>query len=265
MGLEVSSKIKKRVRVAIPFPLLVERYLPLVLQEGIQPEIGLDHQALDLFPRAEFERVAQVLGEAGIKPTVHAPFCDLSPGAFDALIRRVSLERLHLSLELAQAFQAEVMVFHSGYHPGYHRERYKPWQKFLSQGLEDLVKKAEDLGVPLALENVFEPTPEFLTPVVEAIDSPFLGYCFDPGHALAFAHSSWSPWLKAFQQRLLEIHIHDNDGSWDQHLVPGKGKIPFEEIFTFLREKGLTPALTYEAHREEDVIPGLLYLEGLLF
>lgn len=265
MKQSVSPEVKKRVRVAIPFPMLVERYLPLVLQERIQPEVGLDHQALDLFPRGEFKRVAQELLAAGISVSVHAPFCDLSPGAFDSLVRRASLERLLLALEIAQDFQAEVLVFHSGYHPGYHRERQKAWQGIFRQALEEIAARAEKFRLRVALENVFEPSPDLFTPLVESIDSPYLGYCFDAGHALAFAQSNWRPWLEAFQKRLFELHLHDNDGSWDQHLVPGKGVIPFPEIFAYLRERGLSPALTYEAHREEDVLPGLAYLERLLF
>lgn len=262
--MEALERIKKRVRVAVPFPMLVERYLPLVLEEGIVPEVGLDHQALDRFPPSEFERVAKILRENGIRPTVHAPFCDLSPGAFDGLVREASLRRLEEALEVARFFEPEVVVLHSGYHPGYHKERQSAWQELLRPGLERLVKRAEGLGLRLALENVFEPYPELLTQVVEAIDSPALGYCFDAGHALAFARSSWEPWLSAFKGRLFELHVHDNDGSWDDHLVPGRGKIPFPEIFAFLRKEGLSPAITYEAHREEDVLPGLAYLASLL-
>ncbi len=266
MGSEVrvSSEIKKRVRIAIPFPMLKGRYLPVVLEEGIVPEIGLDHQALDLFSPEDFQEAARMLQEAGIRPTVHAPFCDLSPGAFDREVRRASLKRLKEALEIARLFAPEVVVFHSGYHPGYHRERQEAWQELFRPGLRELVALAENLGLKLALENVFEPSPSLLTTLVEEMNSPALGYCFDAGHALAFAKSEWVPWLEAFKGRLFEIHVHDNDGTWDDHLVPGQGKIPFPEIFSFLEAEGLAPVITYEAHREEDVLPGLVYLERIL-
>ncbi|RUM89374.1 MAG: sugar phosphate isomerase/epimerase, partial [Thermodesulfatator sp.] len=47
-------------------------------------------------------------------------------------------------------------------------------------------------------------------------------------------------------------------------LALGKGSIPFPEILAFVKEKGLRPLLTLEAHREEDVEPGLAYLQNLL-
>ncbi len=258
------EKIKKIVHIALPFPMLIEKYWPRVREEGLSLEVGLDHQTLDRYRLKDIRSMAQKLLKAGIACTVHAPFSDLSPGAFDLLVRRASVRRLEQGLRAARYFRPQVVVLHSGYHPGYHRERISEWQKMVVEGLKRLVEIAERYELRLALENVFEPEPQVLTKIVEEINSPYLGYCFDAGHAFAFAKSSWQPWLEAFRGRLFEMHLHDNDGSWDDHLPPGQGKIPFLSIFQFLKEHHLRPSFTFEAHREEDVWPGLVYLAEAL-
>ncbi len=262
MEIEALEEIKTKVHLALPFTMF-EKYLPRVLEWGLSLEVGLDHQALDLYRIRDFRHAASLLKRQKIKCTVHAPFCDISPGAFDGLVRRASIKRLQEALRVARYFEPEVVVFHSGYHPGYHRERKEAWLDLVKAGIAEVLALAEKWGLCLALENVFESAAALLTNIVEEINSPFLGYCFDAGHAFAFAKSSWRPWLEAFEERLLELHVHDNEGHWDDHLPPGRGKIPFEEIFKFLVEKGRRPVVTFEAHREEDVLPGYLYLKEL--
>ncbi len=261
--MEKTRPIKGYVHLALPFTMF-PRYLDKALEAQLFLEVGLDHQALDLFKAKDFRKAAKIIHKRNLGCSVHAPFTDLSLGALDALISRTSLKRLRQALKVASYFRPKTIVIHSGYHPGYHRERLKEWQQRLQEGLEALLYEAERLDLYLALENVFEPDPSFLTSVVEKIASPHLGYCFDAGHALAFAKSPWQPWLEAFTPRLFELHIHDNNGDWDAHLPPGKGKIPFLEIFTYLKDKNLCPLLTFEAHREEDVLPGLALIAQML-
>ncbi len=261
---EILTLIKKLVHVTIPFPLLVEKYLFRILEEKISIEIGFDHGTFDKYQIKDIRYVARKLQKAEISCTIHAPYCDLSPAAFDKLIQKASLKRLEKALRAARYFEPKVVVLHLGYHPGYHRERVSEWQNLAKEALEYLLEKAIKFDLKLAVENVFEPRPEVLTGIVEKINSPILGYCFDPGHCYAFAKSSWQPWLEAFSNRIFELHIHDNNGDWDDHLCPGQGSIPFMEIFEFLSTRHLKPVFTLEAHREEDVLPGLTYLASVL-
>ncbi len=258
----LSAATKRRVHLALPF-VMFGSYLEKALSLGLSLEVGLDHQALDLFGARDFKKVAQRLKKASVPLTVHAPFCDLSPGAFDSRVRKASIRRLKEAFRVASYFEPQVVVIHTGYHPGYHRERKDKWLELAKRGFEELAVEAQAFGLRLAVENVFEPGPELITQIVEHLASPSVGYCFDAGHAYAFAKTDWKPWLLAFRKRLFEMHVHDNDGSWDDHLPPGRGKIPFKEIFSFLAKERLTPVVTFEAHREEDVIPGLLYLQEI--
>jgi len=251
-----------KVFISVPFGLLLERYLPLVKERRLPIEVSLDQEAMDRFHFAEFKAVAEELKGAGVACNVHAPFCDLSPGAMDSLVREASLRRLREALRIAVLFDPVTVVIHSGYHPGYHREIVAKWQAKVIEGLKDLLQEAQGLSLRLALENVFEPRAEVLKPIFEAL--PELTWCFDPGHALAFAKTDWQAWLPELYPYLSEIHLHDNCGHWDDHLALGRGKIPFPQIFEFLFKKDLRPVLTIEAHAEEAVEPSLKYLENLI-
>ncbi|HFC98041.1 MAG TPA: sugar phosphate isomerase/epimerase [Thermosulfurimonas dismutans] len=251
-----------QIFVSIPFDLLVQKYLPLVREKGLWVEVSLDREALDTYRFEDFRRVAEELHQAGVRCNVHAPFCDLSPGALDSLVREASVRRLREALRIALLFDPRTVVFHSGYHPGYHREQVPRWQERLHRSLEILLAEAGELGLTLALENVFEPSAEVLLPLFEA--HPGLTWCFDPGHAQAFARTHWKDWLPRLYPYLSEIHLHDNRGDWDEHLALGEGTIPFPEILGFVYDRGLAPVLTLEAHAEEAVAPSLRYLRELL-
>ena len=121
-----------------------------------------------------------------------------------------------------------------------------------------LPSKLKDLNTVVMLENVYEFGPEFLKDLFQGVNSPSVRFCFDTGHILAFSKTlQWEIWLKTLGQYLGQIHIHDNDGSGDQHLALGKGLFPFNNFFAWLEENTLKPIITLEAHSVQDVIDSL--------
>ena len=66
-----------------------------------------------------------------------------------------------------------------------------------------------------------------------------------------------APWL-------FELHLHDNLGIEDDHLPIGGGKIEFGEFFERLRELGLNPVYTLEAHSEKDALTSLANLRKFI-
>jgi len=252
------------IRVTIPFEELSQRYLPEVLERRIEPEITLKAEALDFFERKTFKEVSEALKAKGLVPSIHLPFMDLSLAALDPWIRKVSLKRFYQGLEIASLFEPAQCVFHSGYHPDYHREPREEWRKiFIEESLQEILKISEELGLRLCLENVFEPEPEFVKPIFEAYEGR-LFWCFDPAHARVFSEKEEMTWLEHLYPYLLEIHCHDNLGKYDDHLALGRGIIQFEALFQFLKARSLTPHITIEAKKKEDALHSLEYLKQIL-
>jgi sugar phosphate isomerase/epimerase len=101
------------------------------------------------------------------------------------------------------------------------------------------------------------------------------GVLFDVGHAyfsqIRLRDDSYIQKLvDATAGRITEVHISDNDGTEDQHMLPGRGKVPIEEILELIAEKQNLPPLIIEASRkihgysEDDLKKCIIELSGLL-
>ena len=90
-----------------------------------------------------------------------------------------------------------------------------------------LVERAEKKGVRIAVENVRNT--HILNHVLDSIESPMLGLCYDSGHDYI-----WSPvpyeLLDKYKNRIFALHLHDNMGRTDDHLAPGKGKVNWNAV-----------------------------------
>lgn len=252
----------KVICVSIPFDLLKEKYLPLVLKYRIGVEIALNAKVLDSFTTRDFKEVAKIFREEQIPVTFHLPFLDISIGSPDPMIREISLRRLYQTLDKVWFFEPLNLVFHSGYSYSY-EEIKANWRELFIQNCEKLLKNAEEMGLSLSLENVYEPDPDFVKSLLEVF-SGRLSWCFDPAHSRVFSHAKDEiNWLKSLSTYLKEIHCHNNLGERDEHLAINKGIIRFDEIFKFLSDHEINPILTSEAHNEEDTIINVGILSNL--
>ena len=199
----------------------IDYHLAEVLDLGLFPEIALKGPELDSFDRGRLQRTAQTLVAAGVRPTVHAPFFDLNPGALDPLIRQATFQRLSQALTVAGEF-------------------FPP-----------LIEQAGACDCRLALENIYEETPELLIQLVEELDSEWFGHCFDAGHWNLFGRQPMVEWLDALGAKLLHLHLHDNHGRADEHLPVGEGTIDFRPLQSRLRHLAPRPSITLEAHSPE--------------
>jgi sugar phosphate isomerase/epimerase len=78
-----------------------------------------------------------------------------------------------------------------------------------------------------------------------------VGFCFDTGHMNVFSDTNMEDWLNATGPFLKQLHLHDNDGTWDHHRAIGTGTIDFEILFRYLDENQLRPIITLEAHQKD--------------
>ncbi len=103
------------------------------------------------------------------------------------------------------------------------------------------------------MENVYERGPQQIRPLLDALDSPQVRFCFDTGHANAFGSAPYGEWMEMLGDRLGEIHIHDNDGTTDEHLPVGEGNFPFRELLALVRQKNLQADPHVESHSEQSL------------
>ncbi len=249
MGLSVTPD---RCFVNAPIRQLTDGLLPLFLKRHLQPEIGLEGDALYNLPRSEFAAIAQALKQEGLACTLHAPFFDLAPGALDPKIRAASREKLRLAFELIDLFHPQAIICHLGFEKNKHGYKLPEWSGHVQDTFQELLALAAAGGVTLALENTYEAEPSQHIRMMQALDSPYARICLDTGHLLAFAKCPWPDWRPAFPW-IGHLHLHDNLGDTDLHLGMGRGRFDFAGLFAALGEQGVTPRLTLEPHSEDDL------------
>ncbi len=254
--------IVRKVHVNVPFCMLNESYLDFVLENRINPEIGLDARALDGVEDSVFGKCAGALAENGASVSFHGPFVDLSPGSIDPEIRKVSRKRFEQVLRLVPIFRPKTVVCHTGYEELRHGYMLDQWLENSLAAWRWFADELNALGTRLVIENVFEPGPENLLPLLESLKGRDVGFCLDVGHQSAFSRSSLRKWLDVLGSYLRQLHLHDNRGDSDSHLAMGKGGIEFHILFEFLRQhSGIQPLITLEPHVDDDLGPSLFYLE----
>ena len=85
---------------------------------------------------------------------------------------------------------------------------------------------AEKYDFCLALENSI--TSEHLVTILDAIDSPHIGFCYDTGHWACFTPDF--DFIGRYGHRMVTMHIDDNDGMEDLHLLPYDGVADWSRI-----------------------------------
>jgi len=234
--------------VHVPYEA-VDRYLSFVRKERLNLEIYFGSRIFDGLTRDDITALRNKLDYAP-ELSIHAPFMDLSPGAVDLKVREVTEKRFHDVLDFAGILLPRTVVFHSGYDKWKYDGRVDIWLEGSLRTWRPLNIKAEDMGVGIAIENIFEDGPENLMLLAKEMNSENFGLCFDTGHFNLFSKVSLTEWLGKTKQYIAELHLHDNSRYADHHLPIGDGDFDFVTLFREL--KGIDCVYTLEAHSIED-------------
>jgi len=239
----------------------VDKYLSFIREEKLNLEIYFGSNSFDNLTNEDIINLKKKL-DYNPGMTIHAPFMDLSPGAVDLNVREVTIKRFLEVLEVAETLQPEVIVFHSGYDKWKYNNRVNIWLENSLQTWKPINKRASDLGVKIAIENIFEDEPGNLQMLAEAMDSDNFGICFDTGHFNLFSRLPLQKWLGMIKPYIKEIHLHDNSREGDDHLAIGDGTFDFALLFEEL--KGINCAYTIEAHTVESVKKSLSRINNFI-
>ncbi|WP_160561608.1 sugar phosphate isomerase/epimerase family protein [Parablautia muri] len=108
--------------------------------------------------------------------------------------------------------------------------------------MKRLVNFSEKKKINLALENL--DSIQHLDYVYENIKSEYLGFCYDSGHEY-FNHRD-ADCLSRYGNKLFAVHLDDNCGDDDIHLLPYDGDIKWDIIKQKLKECSDIRYLTLE-------------------
>ncbi len=243
--------------VNAPFEQLKKDLLALFIRHRLRPEIGLEGNFLWHTQPEDFVTLAEQLKKHDLPCTLHAPFHDLVPGGFDVEMVKMSRKKLALAFSLIPIFKPVTMVCHLGFEDNKYQSDLERWLEISLTTWSKLIPLAAEAGTTVMFENTYESSPTIHKLFLSALSKEFdnVGFCLDTGHTLTFAGTGWQPWLEELAPWLGQLHLHDNDGSSDQHKAVGSGRFEFTALFNRLQEinsdQTQTPIITLEPHSKE--------------
>jgi len=228
-GLSTSLFAEKRLNSHI---------LDKILAGGLRDfEIMAARQHLDYHDSNQVRDVAQWFSDHGVTlHSLHAPVFGQGNGGrsggllisiayLERRLRIASMDEVKRALEVAEILPFRYLVLHLGLpHEEYDLRKFDA--AFTS--IEHLNIFAKERGAEILLENI----PSDLSSPEHILS--FLHYtrldlkiCFDTGHA--HMAGGVQPAFRTLRERIAAMHLHDNHGEKDEHLLPYEGEIDWAQ------------------------------------
>ena len=174
------------------------------------------------YGNTEFKHNPELARCAGLfVENIHTPFANINDLWLDNINGNEITDYLLQCVDDCHEYGIPTMIVHltSGYNP--------PGPNELGlKRLKRIIERAEQRSVNVAIENLR--IPEYLEYVFVQINSSRLGFCFDSGHQNCY--TKHTDLLSMYGDKLMAIHLHDNDESDDQHHLPFDGNIDWNAV-----------------------------------
>ncbi len=144
--------------------------------------------------------------------------------------------RIDMTLELG----GNVVVMHV---PRLIQENYSKWKQ-LRRSLDELEKYCTGKNARIAIENLFFDEFNGISELMGEYSPDYLGICYDSGHGNMGGRGLEH--LAKFADRLISLHLHDNNGFDDQHKPLFSGTVDWEKLSSIIAKSSYDGPLTLE-------------------
>jgi sugar phosphate isomerase/epimerase len=109
------------------------------------------------------------------------------------------------------------------------------------KSLDELEPFARERNVRIAIENG---NFEAIRKLLSEYDPDYVGLCYDAGHGNMIPDGL--DHLESLKGRLISVHLHDNDGTSDQHKLLFSGTVDWERLARIIAESAYTKCVSME-------------------
>ena len=189
------------------------------------------------------------------RDTMHGAFLDICVHSDDALIRKISRDRVIQSLEIAKRMGLKGVVFHTGLIGSLRTAGYlKGWKE---KNIRFFTEIAERFSAQkIYMENMFDKTPEMLFRLASELNHPDFGICYDVAHG-NLGPCAMEEWFSRLHPYIMHLHVNDNDGKADQHRAVGSGSINWAQFDGLMKkykpEAGILAEVSSFVAKEESL------------
>ena len=196
----------------------------LIKAAGFSGIIGLMWS--DLFD-ANYKQFPAYARNAGLYvENMHAMWNGVNELWTDNLVGQGFMEEVLKNIKVCSDYEIPAVVLHPECKNGIEYAELPDNFNIGIERLKKIIDTAEQLNINIAIENMARP--EYLDCIFKNIQSKRLGFCFDSGHWNLFMPEV--DLLTLYGDRLLALHLHDNDGVNDWHALPFSGNIDWDDI-----------------------------------
>ena len=207
------------------------------------------------------ERIAQaraLIERHGVRVGIHSS-SGVNMAEITPVMAAAADEYVRQNLDLSKALGGTHVIVHGGFHFSSDVEG-----RFAAsiERLKLAVRLAEERDVELHFENHnFEPehaeihyiphTVAEMQRFLGVVSSPKLRWACNVGHAM-LVPDGFEGFLTAFGADVIgHVRLHDTNGVYEEHFLPGEGIVDFRHVFTTLHQQGYRGPFTLDFGRPE--------------
>lgn len=228
-----------------------EPYLRGIAAAGFSHVHWCHHWCHDfMYSSGEIRQVRTWLGELGLRVCgIHASCGEEKYwAAGEEYAREAGAELVLNRLQMASELETDVIVMHTGYSSSPEDKDPRFWGQ-LSRSLDGLLPVARKLGVRIAIENGKY---ELIDRLLGEYDAGYLGVCYDAGHGNV--RRGGLDWAGKVSDRILAVHLHDNNGEKDEHSIPFTGSIDWGRLAQIFASSSYQGPMNLECVKRESFI-----------
>jgi len=221
-----------------------------------------------------FRKTAKIVRDSGLEMyQCHAPYASVTISDPDFYA--------HLQKQIIRS------IYAAGYmecpnivaHPVLHKDFCNGQNKALArqttiEHFSAMVPALRETGVTMCIENLlFWPSEDhplmrnacsegeelrYIIDTLNDMHGPLFAACVDTGHAIAVRQDP-AEMLKILGHRTRVLHLQDNLGVWDDHLIPSMGIIDWKSVAIALGEIGYKGTFNFEVTKHFTNLPRDIY------
>ncbi len=228
---------------------------------GVEVKLGED----DIISKSMRGWLRETLTSYDLEVYAHLPYLhgEVNIASPSAVLASKAREIMLSSLGYASKLDCWLANTHLGVRRG-----TGPHIQRAARRLREIVRECSDLGVEIAVENQESRcngvlnSPEDIRTLLSTYPDVQLTYDAGHGNTHGFGVEDFLPIV---MPRLRYLHLHDNNGHWDEHLALGNGTLNLAYLMRELgRNQGLAGVMPVTLElRERDLEPSIRHLKQL--
>ena len=210
-------------------------YLKRITDAGFSYIHWCHHWNTDfIYSKWEIEQIKEWLKEYGLKLLdLHGSDGKEKAYASPWEYQRLSgVELVKNRLEMTAYLSGDVVIMHVPSDPD---------SIPIRKSLDEIESFARERNVRLAIENG---SFEAISKLLSEYSPDYLGLCYDCGHGNM--RKDGLDQLDLLKDRLISVHLHDNDSAGDQHKIPFSGTVDWERLAGIMAKSSYKKCVSME-------------------